>query len=133
LVVGSDAGNFSVGANLMLLRLEAQEGNWDEIDLMVRTFQGATQALRYAEVPVVVCPAGLTLGGGCEIALHADRVQAAAESYIGLVEVGVGLIPAGGGVKEMLARAVEALPPDADLLPFVQRAFETIGIAKVST
>jgi 3-hydroxyacyl-CoA dehydrogenase len=85
-------------------------------------------------VPVVVATAGMTLGGGCEIALHADRVQAAAESYIGLVEVGVGLIPGGGGTKEMLARAVEGLPPThPDLLPFVQRVFETIGFAKVST
>ncbi len=134
LVVGNDAPNFSAGANLMLLLLEAQEGNWDEIDLMIRTFQGATQALRYADVPVIVAPAGLTLGGGCEMALHADRVQAAAESYIGLVEVGVGLIPGGGGTKEMLARAVHGLPPNhPDLLPFVQRAFETIGFAKVST
>ncbi len=134
LVVGSDAPNFSVGANVMLLLLEAQEGNWDEIDLMIRAFQGATQALRYADVPVVVATAGLTLGGGCEIALHADRVQAAAESYIGLVEVGVGLIPGGGGTKEMLARAVDGLPPThPDLLPFVQRVFETIGFAKVST
>ena len=82
---------------------------------------------------MVVAPAGLTLGGGCEIALHADRVQAAAESYIGLVEVGVGLIPAGGGTKEMLARAVEGLPPHADLLAAVQRVFETIGFAKVGT
>ena len=134
LVVGNDAPNFSAGANLMLLLLEAQEGNWDDIDLMVRTFQGATQALRYADVPVVVCPAGLTLGGGCEIALHGDRMQAAAESYIGLVEAGVGLIPAGGGAKEMLARAVEGLTdPRADLLPRVQKVFETIGFAKVST
>ena len=134
LVVGNDAPNFSAGANLMLLLLEAQEGNWDEIDLMIRAFQGATQALRYADVPVIVAPAGLTLGGGCEIALHGDRVQAAAESYIGLVEVGVGLIPGGGGTKEMLARAVEGLPPThGDLLPFVQRVFETIGFAKVST
>ena len=109
LVVGNDAPNFSAGANLMLLLLEAQEGNWDEIDLMVRAFQGATSALRFAKVPVVVAPAGLTLGGGCEVALHGDRVQAAAETYIGLVEVGVGLIPAGGGTKEMLARAAEAL------------------------
>ena len=92
----------------MLLLLEAQEGNWDEVDLMVRAFQGATMALKYADVPVVVAPAGLALGGGCEIALHADRVQAAAETYMGLVEVGVGLIPAGGGTKEMLARAMEA-------------------------
>jgi 3-hydroxyacyl-CoA dehydrogenase len=85
-------------------------------------------------VPVVVCPAGLTLGGGCEIALHGDRIQAAAEGYIGLVEAGVGLIPAGGGAKEMLARSVEGLAdPRADLLPRVQKVFETIGFAKVST
>jgi 3-hydroxyacyl-CoA dehydrogenase len=134
LVVGNDAANFSAGANLMLVLLEAQEGNWDEIDLMIRTFQAATQALRYADVPVIVAPAGLTLGGGCEIALHGDRVQAAAESYIGLVEVGVGLIPGGGGTKEMLARAVHGLPANhPDLMPFVQQAFETIGFAKVST
>src|SRR5207302_3690414 len=120
--------------NLMLLLLEAQEGNWDEIDAMIRAFQRATTGLRYSDVPVVVAPAGLTLGGGCEIALHGNRVQAAAESYIGLVEVGVGLIPAGGGTKEMLARAVDGLPgSQADLLPFVQRVFETIGFAKVST
>ena len=101
---------------------------------MVRTFQRATSILRYAEVPVVVATAGLTIGGGCEITLHADRVQAAAESYIGLVEVGVGLIPAGGGVKEMLARSVEHLTsPTRDFLPFVQPVFETIGLGKVST
>jgi 3-hydroxyacyl-CoA dehydrogenase len=134
LVVGNDATNFSVGANLMLLLLEAQEGNWDEIELGLRTFQDATQALRFADVPVVVAPAGMTLGGGCEIVLHGDRVQAAAESYIGLVEVGVGLIPAGGGTKEMVARAVEDLPQaPIDLLPYAQRVFETIGFAKVST
>jgi len=102
---------------------------------MIRTFQAATQALRYADVPVVSCPAGMTLGGGCEIVLHADRVQAAAEAYIGLVEVSVGLIPAAGGTKEMLARAVAGLPAatQTDLLPSVQQAFETIGFAKVST
>jgi 3-hydroxyacyl-CoA dehydrogenase len=133
LVVGNDANNFSVGANVMLLLLEAQEGNWDEVDMMVRGFQNATMSLKYADVPVVVAPAGMTLGGGCEIALHGGRVQAAAETYIGLVEVGVGLIPAGGGTKEMLARAVEHLPAGADLLPHVQRVFETIGFAKVST
>jgi 3-hydroxyacyl-CoA dehydrogenase len=118
----------------MLLLLEAQEGNWDEIDLMVRAFQDATRALRFATIPVVVAPGGLALGGGCELILHGDRVQAAAESYIGLVEAGVGLIPAGGGTKEMLARSVEHLPgPQADVLPFVQRVFETIGFATVST
>jgi 3-hydroxyacyl-CoA dehydrogenase len=134
LVVGTEGVNFSAGANLMLLLLEAQEGNWDEIDLMVRTFQNCNQALRSADVPVIVAAAGMTFGGGCEIALHGDRVQAAAESYIGLVEAGVGLIPGGGGTKEMLARAVDDLPSaGVDLLPFVQRVFETIGFAKVST
>jgi 3-hydroxyacyl-CoA dehydrogenase len=135
LVVGNNAHNFSAGANLMLLLLEAQEQNWEEIDLMVRAFQAATSALRYSDVPVIAAPAGMTLGGGCEVALHGDRVQAAAETYMGLVEVGVGLIPAGGGTKEMLARAVEAvtLTPQTNLLPPVQRVFETIGFAKVST
>jgi 3-hydroxyacyl-CoA dehydrogenase len=133
LVVGNEAVHFSAGANLMQLLLEAQEGNWDEVELMVRAFQGATGALRYAKVPVVVAPAGMALGGGCEVALHGHRVQAAAETYIGLVEVGVGLIPAGGGTKEMLARAVEELAPRADLLPAVQQVFETIGFGKVST
>ena len=121
LVVAGEGSNFSVGANLMLLLLEAQEGNWEDIEAMIRTFQKSTTGLRYAEVPVVVAPFGLTLGGGCEIVLHGDRVRAAAESYIGLVEVGVGLIPAAGGTKEMLLR----LGPE--------KAFETIGFAKTST
>ena len=133
LVVGNDALHFSAGANLMLVLLEAQEENWDEIDLVVRAFQQSVMGLRYADVPVVVAPAGLTLGGGCEIALHADRVQAATEAYIGLVEVGVGLIPAGGGTKEMVARAAEGMPPGStDYLPPIQRAFETIAFAKTS-
>ena len=134
LVIGNEGPHFSAGANLMLLLLEAQEENWEEIDGIVRAFQQANMGLRYAGVPVVVAPVGLTLGGGCEISLHGDRVQAAAESYIGLVELGVGLIPAGGGTKEMLARAVEDAPPGAtDRLPPVQRAFETIAFAKVSS
>ena len=133
LVVGNEGEHFSAGANIMLLLLEAQEENWDEVDLMVRAFQGATMALRYADVPVIVAPASLAIGGGCEIVLHADRVQAAAESYIGLVEVGVGLIPAGGGTKEMVARAADQMPPGStDFLPPIQRAFEAIGFAKVS-
>ena len=133
LVVGNEGEHFSAGANIMLLLLEAQEENWDEVDLMVRAFQNATMALRYADVPVIVAPAGLALGGGCEIVLHADRVQAAAESYIGLVEAGVGLIPAGGGTKEMVARAAEQMPAGStDFLPPIQRAFEAIGFAKVS-
>jgi 3-hydroxyacyl-CoA dehydrogenase len=134
LVIGNEAPNFSAGANLMLVLLEAQEENWEEIDLMVRAFQQATLSLRYADVPVIAAPAGLALGGGCEIALHADRVQAAAETYMGLVEAGVGLIPAGGGTKEMVARAGEGMPPGAtDFLPPIQRAFEAIGFARVST
>ena len=101
----------------MLVLLEAQEENWDEIDLMVRAFQQTTMALRYADVPVVVAPAGLALGGGCEIALHADRVQAAAKPTSGWSKVGVGLIPAGGGTKEMVARAAERAGPEHDFLP----------------
>ena len=133
LVVGNDAATFSAGANLMLVLLEAQEGNFDELDLMIRQFQQTMMTLRYSEVPVVVAPAGLALGGGVEMALHADRVQAAAETYMGLVEVGVGLIPAGGGTKEMLVRAMAELPtPQSDPLPYVQKAFETIALAKVS-
>lgn len=133
LVVGNEAPNFSAGANLMLVLLEAQEGNWDELDLMVRAFQRATMALRLSPVPVVVAPAGLVLGGGCEIALHADRVHAAGDTFMGLVEVGVGLIPAGGGTKEMLARAMSRLPsPASDPLPAIQQAFETVALAKVS-
>jgi 3-hydroxyacyl-CoA dehydrogenase len=132
-VIGNDAPNFSAGANLMLVLLEAQEGNWDELDMMIRAFQQANMALRYSPVPVVAAPAGLALGGGTEIPLHADRVQAAVETYMGLVEVGVGLIPAGGGTKEMLVRAMAQLPtPQSDPLPYVSRAFETVALAKVS-
>jgi 3-hydroxyacyl-CoA dehydrogenase len=135
LVIGNQGANFSVGANLMLLLLEAQEENWDDVDLMVRAFQNATTSLRYAPKPVVVAPFQMVFGGGCEMVLHADRVRAAAETYIGLVEVGVGLIPAGAGTKEMLVRALDAVPPDlpeADPFPFVKRAFETIALAKVA-
>ena len=134
LVVATEGPNFSVGANVMLLLLAAQEGEWEDIDLMVRSFQHATLTLRRSPVPVVAATAGLALGGGCEIAIHCDRVQAAAESYIGLVEVGVGLIPAGGGTKELLARAMEAMPDSSqDVMPHVQRVFETIGFGKVAT
>ncbi len=133
LVVGNEAPAFSAGANLMLVLLEAQEGNWDELDAMVRGFQQAMLALRYSEVPVVAAPAGLALGGGCEVVLHCDRVQAAGETYMGLVEVGVGLIPAGGGTKEMVARAMARRPsPASDPLAAVQAAFETVALAKVS-
>src|SRR5438094_9825613 len=110
----------------MLLMMEAAEGNWDEIDHMVRTFQRATQAIRYNPKPVVTAPFALTLGGGCEIAMAAARVQAWAETYIGLVELGAGLIPAGGGTTEMLRRSA---PGGASAL---RDAFENIGRGKVS-
>lgn len=135
LVIGNTAEQFSAGANLALLLLEAQNEDWDAIDQMVRTFQETTQALQYADVPVVAAPAGMTLAGGCEICLAADRICAAAETYMGLVEVGVGLVPAGGGCKELLRRHQASLPADVhlDLFPLVQRVFQTIGLAKVST
>ncbi len=136
LVVGNQGVNFSVGANLMLLLLEAQEENWEEIDMIVRAFQNATMSLRYSAKPVVVAPFQMTFGGGCEMALHADRVRAASETYMGLVEVGVGLIPAGGGTKEMTLRVLDSIPKgvtDADPFPFIKRAFETIALAKVAT
>jgi 3-hydroxyacyl-CoA dehydrogenase len=126
LVIGNEGQNFSAGANLMLLMMEAAEGNWEEIDHMVRLFQRATQAVRYNPKPVVVAAFGLTLGGGCEFALAGARTQAAAETYMGLVEVGAGLIPAGGGTTEMIARA--GTNPRA-----LREIFESIGMAKVST
>jgi 3-hydroxyacyl-CoA dehydrogenase len=104
--------------------------------MMVRVFQNATMSLRYSPKPVVVAPFQMVFGGGCEMVLHADRVRAAAETYIGLVEVGVGIIPAGGGTKEMLVRTLDSIPKgadDADPFPFVKRAFETIALAKVAT
>ncbi|MDQ3665134.1 MAG: 3-hydroxyacyl-CoA dehydrogenase/enoyl-CoA hydratase family protein [Acidobacteriota bacterium] len=136
LVVGNQGANFCVGANLMLMLMEAQEENWEELDMMVRVFQGSTMSLRYSPKPVVVAPFNMVFGGGCEMVLHADRVRAAGETYIGLVEVGVGIIPAGGGTKEMLVRVLDSIPKnvdDADPFPFVKRAFETIALAKVAT
>ena len=135
LVIGNEAANFSAGANLMLVLLAIQEEEWEEIDEMVRAFQGAAMSLKYAAKPVVSAPFGLTLGGGVEIALHSARVRAAAESYMGLVETGVGLIPAGGGAKEMLLRAIETLPAtiDSDPLVNITKIFETIGMGKIST
>jgi 3-hydroxyacyl-CoA dehydrogenase len=135
MVIGNQATNFSVGANLLLLLLSAQEGEWDDIHLAVRQFQRVNMAIKYAPRPVVVAPQGLALGGGCEIALHASRIHAAAESYIGLVETGVGLIPGGGGTKEMLIRANEhaAGGDDLDLFHALKPVFENIAMAKVST
>jgi 3-hydroxyacyl-CoA dehydrogenase len=135
MVIANQAPNFSVGANLMLILISAQEGEWDDIHLAVRQFQRVNMALKYAPRPVVAAPQGMALGGGCEISLHAARIHAAAEAYIGLVETGVGLIPGGGGSKEMLIRAGEhaAGGEDLDLFHALKPVFENVAMAKVST
>jgi 3-hydroxyacyl-CoA dehydrogenase len=135
LVIGNQGEHFSAGANLMLILLAAQEEEWDELDVTIRRFQAANMGLRYADVPVVAAPFGLTLGGGCEVCLHCDRVRASAETYMGLVELGVGVIPAGGGTKELARRALDrtAGVEGADPFPFLRRAFDLIAFAKVST
>jgi 3-hydroxyacyl-CoA dehydrogenase len=135
MVIGNQGPNFCVGANLMLILTVIQEGDWDEVQLAVRAFQNANMALKYAPKPVVAAPFGMTLGGGTEMCLHTTRVRAAAETYMGLVEAGVGLIPAGGGTKEMLLRALDGVPadPDADPFTYVKEVFLNIGMAKAST
>jgi 3-hydroxyacyl-CoA dehydrogenase len=135
MVMANQALNFSVGANLMLLLISAQEQEWDDIHMAVRQFQRVNTAIKYASRPVVVAPQGMALGGGCEISLHGARIHAAAESYIGLVEAGVGLIPGGGGTKEMLIRANEhsAGGENLDLFHALKPVFETIAMAKVSS
>ena len=135
LVVGNQGGNFSAGANIMMLLLAAQEEEWDDINMMVAALQRTVMRLRYSSKPVVTAPYGLTLGGGCEIAMHGDKVRAAAETYMGQVEVGVGLIPAGCGTKEMTLRAMDAAKkaPDADELAFLKKTFELLGMGKVAT
>jgi 3-hydroxyacyl-CoA dehydrogenase len=147
-VITGDRDNFSVGANLMQLLLVAQEGEWEELNSVIHGFQQMTAAIKFCPRPVVVAPFGMTFGGGAEICLHGARRQAHAETYIGLVEAGVGLIPAGGGTKEMLLRAVDQAaalaPPDprdppsrfaqsAEMATALRRVFETIALAKVST
>jgi 3-hydroxyacyl-CoA dehydrogenase len=134
MVIANHAEHFCAGANLMLVFLEAQNRNFDNLERMVREFQGAVMRLRHSERPVVAAPAGMALGGGCEISMGADRIRAAAETYMGLVEVGVGLVPAGGGLKEMVIRHLEGIPEGVrtDPLPFLRKAFETVGTAKVS-
>jgi 3-hydroxyacyl-CoA dehydrogenase len=122
MIIANAGENFSAGANLMLLLLTAQEGDWDELDLAIRRFQSASMALKYAPKPVVAAPFARAFGGGCEWVLHSTRAQASAELYIGLVEVGVGLIPGGGGCKEMILRLRDP-----------RRVFELIGMGKVST
>src|ERR1700686_4411291 len=135
MVIANQAANFSVGANLMLVLMSAQEQEWDELHLAVKQFQNANLAIKYAPNPVVAAPQGLALGGACEISLHAARIHSAAEAYVGLVETGVGLIPGGGGTKEMLIRANEnaVSGDDLDLFHTLRPFFENIATAKVGT
>ncbi|HWZ43532.1 MAG TPA: 3-hydroxyacyl-CoA dehydrogenase NAD-binding domain-containing protein [Candidatus Saccharimonadales bacterium] len=140
-VITGDSSNFSVGANLMMLMLAVQEEEWDEVDMAIRQFQGMTQAIKFCSRPVVTASFGMTLGGGCEINLHSAARQPHAELYMGLVEVGVGLLPGGGGCKEMTLRAIDnahAIRPDGraesvEVSEGMKRVFEIIGTAKVST
>jgi 3-hydroxyacyl-CoA dehydrogenase len=135
LVIGNGGRNFSVGANLGEIAHAAQNGMLDEVGNSVDAFQNLVMGFRFAAKPVVAAPHGQTLGGGLEVCLHSDRVAAAGETYMGLVEAGVGLIPAGGGTKEMARRIVSrplAISPDATPLPFVQKTFETIAMAKTT-
>jgi 3-hydroxyacyl-CoA dehydrogenase len=148
MVIANQAVNFSVGANLMLVLVAAQEQEWDELHMAVKQFQNINLAIKYARKPVVAAPQGMALGGGCEVSLHAARIHAAAEAYIGLVETGVGLIPGGGGSKEMLIRANEraglSVAPgfspassspesDLDLFHALKPIFENVAMAKVGT
>ncbi|MGD8230190.1 MAG: 3-hydroxyacyl-CoA dehydrogenase/enoyl-CoA hydratase family protein, partial [Desulfobacteraceae bacterium] len=142
LVIANHGTNFSAGANLVMVLFAAQEEEWDDLEFAIKSFQDAMMKLKYLDKPVVSAPAGMALAGGCEVCLAADRIRYAAETYMGLVEVGVGLIPAGGGCKELLIRNTEHLfevqkgglyPKQIELMPFVARAFEAIALAKVST
>ena len=142
LIIANHGVNFSAGANLALVLITAQAKEWDKLEWMVRTFQDTFMKLKYLDKPVVAAPAGLVIGGGCEICMAADRVRFAAETYMGLVEAGVGLIPAGGGSKELLIRNTEHLfdvkkggvyQKQIEMLPFIAKTFETIALAKTST
>jgi len=140
-VVSNDGAHFSAGANIMLLLMSIQEEEWDEIDMMIRQFQQATQLIKFSPKPVVCAPFNMALGGGCEVALHSTFRQSHAELYMGLVEVGVGLLPGAGGCKEMALRAIDSarsMRPDGrgdsvELMEAMKKAFETVAMAKVST
>ncbi len=133
LVIANEGGAFSAGANLMMLAMAVAEGAFDEINLSVRTFQKAMMAIKYSKIPVVAAPHQLALGGGCETCLHADAMVPHAETYMGLVEIGVGLLPGGGGTKEMAIRAIRlAEDSGADVTPFIIKNFQNIAMAKVS-
>lgn len=133
LVVGNESANFSAGANLAMLFMYAVDQEFDEIDLMIRQFQNTMTRARFSSVPVVAATAGMALGGGCELSLHCDAIQAHAETYIGLVEVGVGLIPGGGGTKEFTLRAADEYIPGDPELNTLQEYFMSIATAKVAT
>ncbi len=133
LVIGNQGANFSVGANIGMIFMMAVEQEYDELNMAIRHFQNTMMRCRYSSIPVIVAPHGMTLGGGCEMTLHADRVVAAAETYIGLVEFGVGVIPGGGGSKEMALRAADTFRKNDVELNVLQEYFLTIGMAKVAT
>jgi 3-hydroxyacyl-CoA dehydrogenase len=133
LVVANDGAQFSAGANVGMIFMFAVEQEYDELDMAIRMFQNSTMRLRYSSVPVVVAPHGLTLGGGCEISLHADKCMPAAETYIGLVELGVGLIPGGGGTKEFVLRAADEMHEDEPETITLKNRFLNIATAKVAT
>ena len=133
LVIGNQGANFSAGANLGILFMYAIEQEYEEIDLMIRQFQNTVAKARFSSIPVVVAPHGLTLGGGCELAMHGDRVQAAAETYIGLVEVGAGVIPGGGGTKELTLRVSDRIQTGDVEYNALQNTFMNIATAKVAT
>ncbi|MCL4171335.1 UNVERIFIED_CONTAM: hypothetical protein GTU68_030661, partial [Idotea baltica] len=133
LVVGNQAANFSVGANIGMIFMMAVEQEYDELNMAIKMFQDTMMRMRYSSIPTVSAPHGMTLGGGCEISLHADMIVAAAETYIGLVEFGVGVIPGGGGSKELTLRASDSFRKGDVELNILQEYFLTIGMAKVST
>ncbi len=141
LVIGNYGTHFSVGANLFLILMEAEDDEWDEVEILIDEFQKANMRLKYCKKPVIAAPHGMAVGGGCEVCLHSHRVNACGETYMGLVEVGVGLIPGGGGTKELALRAQELETPSSQvkiggtntIQPMVNRAFENIAMAKVAT
>ena len=133
LVIGNQAANFSVGANIGMIFMMAVEQDYDELNMAIKMFQDTMMRVRYSGIPVVVAPHGMTLGGGCEMSMHADKVVAAAETYIGLVEFGVGVIPGGGGSKEMALRASDMIKKNDVELNILQEYFLTVAMAKVST
>ncbi|WP_183882683.1 3-hydroxyacyl-CoA dehydrogenase/enoyl-CoA hydratase family protein [Pedobacter cryoconitis] len=132
-VIGNDGANFSAGANVGMIFMMAVEQEWDELNMAIRAFQNTSMRIRYSSIPVVVAPHNLTLGGGCEFSLHADHVQLNAETYMGLVEFGVGVIPGGGGTKEFALRASDEYKADQIVQNVLKDRFLTIGMAKVST